>query len=197
MLLDCDGVLANFAAKAVLMLSEELGLKTDIIVPDITDAPIIEWLASKIVPPELKDFAHNALYSKVAQEGFCSSIEPYPSAKLGVRELLNWGCDVRVLTSPFASKTWASERQSWVVEHFGITIENVIFDKKKDLVHGHIFVDDSPFFLQNWRPNHDGLAFLYDRPWNKNFVMDGVRRVDNWDTILFAAEDVARKINQK
>lgn len=165
-LLDCDGVLADYvggALKLVHRVTDARFTREDVDVYDF---------APKLLP----DDAHRAEFAHlISQPGFCASLEPCTGAVDGVRELSEVG-DVYVVTaSSGPNPTWAYERDRWLLVHFGIGHHRVIHTHAKHRVHGDMFVDDRPEYIEAWR---FGQRLLWAAPHNARHTLNVNRHAD-------------------
>jgi 5'(3')-deoxyribonucleotidase len=75
--------------------------------------------------------------------GFCTNIDRYPWAKELVQELRDLG-RVRFVTHPLEGhRTWAFERDRWLVRHFGAKLHEVMHVRDKSLVAGSVLIEDN------------------------------------------------------
>ena len=139
-LLDCDGVIADFTGAALALIRQLTG---HVYAPE----QITTWDIFDSLPKEPRS-VRDEVYRRLKAIGGCASIPVYPGAVGGVRRLRKIA-DVIVVTSPFhGSPTWMHERESWLKWHFDIT--DVHHAKSKARVHGDVFVDDKPAHIEDW-----------------------------------------------
>lgn len=170
-LLDCDGILADFVGATLDYLNMGPVVKGYMLTPDQVDGCDIAKSLG------LDDFDSGRLYSHWRSAGFASALKPYYGAKDFVRELRKRG-DVVVVTTPLKdSLTWCWERTAWLSRHYGLT--DVVFTRDKSLVSGDVLIDDHPTQLQNF----PGRRILLDRPWNRSADLP---RVYSYSEILGA-----------
>lgn len=113
------------------------------------------------------------LWRRVGSPGFCAGLRPMADAKEGLRALRTFA-DVRALTSPFKSATWAHERENWLLHHLEYEREHIIQTPGKDVVFAHVFLDDKIETLFKWRDRWPGShAVRYVAPWNDDRGWDG------------------------
>lgn len=131
----------------------------------------------------------------VMAEGFCAKLQVQPGAQAAVEELKALA-DVYVVTSPWdSSKTWMHERMHAVHKHFDIPRANVIQTASKQLVNGHVFVDDKPTNVRRWGGRWiTGAAFLFDMHHNRGADHD-LRR-GAWGDIIAEAERLAHRASR-
>lgn len=184
LLLDVDGVLADFVSGALRVLRDISG---DTIDPNT----ITTWEMFDSIQESHKHY-REAVYHDLKGPGGCSSLPVYSGAQEGVARLREL-CDVTIVTSPFyGSKTWMHERERWLEQHFGIHHHDIIHADKKFRVHGDVFVDDKPSHLHAWSDYWIGMGrdkrvqpVLWDSLRNTNEVVGaGVARVKNWDELI-------------
>jgi 5'(3')-deoxyribonucleotidase len=170
-LLDVDGILADFIGAALLALRAESGLA-------YSRDDIYTWEVFDSLPAAAQSYKH-VVYELLKSKLGCFSMRVYDGAKEGVRRLQELA-DVVIVTSPFPdSDTWHSEREKWLRSHFGITREHVIHAQAKHHIKGDIFVDDKTANVVRWAEAHPaGQAMLWNMKYNENDELpDHVSRV--------------------
>lgn len=164
-LLDCDGVLGQFAPEAVdfcNLYGREPGAKPWTI-DDVTNWDI------------LKNFGLEHLQDRLDQHmidtDFCRHMPLYPGAQEFVEALRGLG-NVTIVTSPYtAVPNWCSARYAWLAEHFNIDKRDVIFAKKKWKVWGDYLIDDqTENCIQFEAKAPYGSPLCLARPWNEDFI---------------------------
>lgn len=159
-LLDVDEVLVDFVGRALDEIRDITGrdaFRADVKCWDI-DAAI------GLTPEEAAEKKR-----RIAQPGFCSSLEPIVGAIGGVRELREMGYDVRAVTSPFPSKTWANEREEMLCDVFSFNRREVVQTSGKDIVFGDVLVDDKLETCIEWQARwKTSTAILFSAPWNRD-----------------------------
>ena len=172
-LVDVDGILANFIQAALDIVEDVSGKKyhhDDIKTWDVFD--------SLVEHKHLMDDVYGALKS---QHG-CYNIPIYDGAQEGVRALQQVA-HVIILTSPFGgSRTWMREREQWLVNHFNISPKDIFHGHHKHLVRGDIFIDDKVEHIEAWSQAHPKSAGrLWTREYNKSSTLP---RVSTWEEVL-------------
>ncbi len=135
--LDCDGVIADFAASYIRCINTAL-----------------DWSIPLHWQPSTADIARELGLSKEQTEmadalmsapGMAAQFLAYPEAVDGVKKLASFA-EVYFVTSPFRkSPTWDYDRRSWLTQHFGKELgSRVIFTHDKYLNYADVFVDDKP-----------------------------------------------------
>jgi len=149
LLLDCDGILADFVGGILNELREnEL---VDLRPEDFPNWEIFRQLDE--YGPGIREFA-----GVVARRpGFCLNLPVYAGAKEGVQKLLDAGVELFIVTSPLiGSETWAHERDLWLAKNFGIPSSRVVHTQSKHIVQGDVFVDDKAHARHRLaRPPHE------------------------------------------
>lgn len=172
--LDVDGPLTDFHAKARDVIRDEFGY-------DLSVSAYKEWDVTSVLQTQAEKDRMNEL---IAQPGWASSMIPDQKAAEAVRRLRSYGADILFATAPHPqSKTWREEREAWLVEHFGAHHLEVAHIHRKDFLGGHIFVDDKPSNVDGWRrENPSGSAFLWEKEYNSSEA--GFVFADSWEPIL-------------
>lgn len=156
-LLDCDGVLADFVGHMLAALREHPGHD----VPDDVDEYDF-----------LRGFGEGTghLAREILKSGdHWSAIPPFDAAINHVGAIRRAGHDVVVVTAPWWScPTWDSVRRAWLYRHFDVKGGDVITTARKDLVRGDAFIDDKAEVVAAWGARNDGAALLMDRRWTKS-----------------------------
>jgi 5'(3')-deoxyribonucleotidase len=138
-LLDCDGVIADYHKMALDILYNLTGRRYQ-------TSDVVTWDTFHSIdePPDVVD----EVYQRIKSRGNCEKIEPFAEAKEGIERLKELA-DIVIVTSPFkGSPTWAHEREVWLKEHFDI--EHVIHTRRKARVHGDFFIDDKTDHVNEW-----------------------------------------------
>lgn len=134
-LIDCDGVLANFVSA--------IGLKEH---PESWDifSDGLSWAAVNTI---------------VCQEDFCYKINPYD----GAYSFLKSFKDPYIVTSPWSSSTyWMHERYRWLTRKMGVVKERIVITSAKHLCKGDYLIDDYYENIISWCeewPESTGILF--------------------------------------
>jgi len=189
MLLDCDGVLADFSSATLKILNRKTGKNFQH--DDVTSWDMFESGA-------LAEHLHlrDAVYEELKQRGGCASIPVYDGAKAAVAELQEY-TEVVMLTSPFkGGETWVHEREEWLEGHFGLSHKKMIHTGLKELVFGDIFVDDKPEHIINWSKRHPaGHAIIWHQRYNEEHEElrgNHIYRADGWADLTELVRRLAR-----
>lgn len=143
-LLDCDGVLADFHTPCLAIINRLMG--TNHTLADVTEWDIFDAL--RVVGDDRR-----VVYDEMHQPGFCRSLPVYPGAKEGVDELRKIA-DVFIVTSPMAGPQWTHERDQWLMSHFGFTTKQIIHASAKYVCAGDVLIDDRLSNLVTWANGH-------------------------------------------
>jgi 5'(3')-deoxyribonucleotidase len=179
LLLDVDGVLADFISAALSILRNKFG------VVDYHHDTIETWEMFSSMPAHahLKD----EVYEILKKEGGCFSMLPYDGAVAAVQTLKRL-VDIVIVTSPFyGSKTWVHEREKWLEYFFNISHKDMIHTGRKELVHGDILVDDKLETIEKWSKRWPhGHAIIWDQRYNQSNEVCGQRiyRVGKWPDLV-------------
>lgn len=174
-LLDCDGVLADFIGEVIETIVAHGG-------PRHTHADITEFNFTAALKLDA-DLARLVKRTISTEPGWWYGLTPFPEAIEGVAKLREVA-EVYIVTSPWNSHpNWLHERESWLKKHFDIPHSHVIATSAKHLVCGDVFVDDKteavrawaerwymPAIPVQWETPHnrnDGWAGLSTRSWSK------------------------------
>jgi 5'(3')-deoxyribonucleotidase len=154
-LLDVDGVLADFVMPAGKVVEEVTGA------PLPADA-IEEWDLFRSYDEDTQ----SKIYTVCKAEGWCLAIEPYPGAVDFIKKL-DEVADTFFVTSPMGGPHWAYERELWVKKHFGMHHHKVVSTSSKFICAGDVFVDDKFSHIEAWAKEYrHGLPILWTQPYN-------------------------------
>ena len=158
-LLDCDGVLADFIGGLLPVIRDITG--RTFVREQVTRFDFVTSLGlSREEGAAIKRWLGDA-------RGWCESLAVYPGAVDGVCALREVA-DVYIVTSPWNScATWTHEREAWLRRNFDISHANVLHASAKHLVRGDVFVDDKTEAVVAWQAaNPDGAAMRWLTPHN-------------------------------
>lgn len=177
-LLDCDGVLADFVGPVLAALNAELG--TSFTPDQVTEYDIPKALGL--------DDKRRRLFYMLANKMAVIDQPVLPGAVAGVRRLREIA-DVYVVTAPWVGHTtWASERFAWLYHQLGISFRNVVITTAKYLCVGDVFVDDKTSTLVEWGERHpDGIAVQWQATHNRNDGWYGFSTND-WESLAQLVE---------
>lgn len=185
-LLDVDGVLGDFPSEA-LTFCNRYGRSNDAPVWDLAHVDEHDILKALKLEHLQERFDQHCIDSD-----FCRHMPVYDGAQAFVEKLRGLGSLV-IVTSPYSAvPTWCHSRLAWLAEHFGIHKRDVVFCKRKELVRGHVLIDDK---LENCEAFVSGSSFrvahVFDRPWNRRratATVGALVRVKGYAAVLEALE---------
>jgi 5'(3')-deoxyribonucleotidase len=159
-LLDVDGVLADFPAAALRWLNGRAVGPGTLTIDQIHEHDILKAFQLEHLQD---DFDQWCIDTEV-----CRHLPVYDGAQALVEGLRTIG-EVVILTSPYAAVPhWQHARLAWLEEHFGIAKEDVVFAKRKEFVGGDMLLDDKLRNIEAWSAAWPwGAAVVFDRPWNQ------------------------------
>jgi 5'(3')-deoxyribonucleotidase len=164
-LLDCDGVLAHFTAGAHRWASSRgLGPFTD---EQITEYDIMKSFG--VGPENWESFR-----AWLTGTRFCREAPVFEGAQAFVEELRKLG-DVVIVTAPFVGVDhWEADRRDWLKRHFGFGHKDVISAHRKEVIRGHVLIDDSLDHCEAFVSKSTyRRAVLVDRPYNRHRAQRG------------------------
>ena len=177
-------MLADFCSRMLDTITEVTGQV-------FSAADIHTWQIRESVP--LTDNAWKEINMRVGEPGWCDSLDVLggDDTRRALR-VLQSRHEVHVVTSSWASGTWASERTAWLWREFGIPYNRVHHSHDKRLFAGQVFVDDKPANVESWREAWHwvaGRAVLWDQPYNaRDLVHAKVTRTSSWDRVIQIAD---------
>lgn len=174
-LLDCDGVLADFVGGWLSLINADRG--TSHTLADVTD-----WdICASIGIPEGERGATKRLLAEFP--GFAGQLEVIPGALDGVRRLQQIA-EVYIVTSSWDSHpTWEYDRKAWLKRHFEISSDKIIFAHDKHVCVGDALIDDRTDTLAAWMTHHNGVPIQWQTPHNRKDGWAGFS-TNNWDELI-------------
>ena len=183
-LLDVDGVVANFVDETLLKLRTEFDIYAE---HDSSNWPvwsIADYTRFTSMGPKCpsRQVINTCLSMIWNNDNFAAGISPYDGAVEGVESLMEIA-DVYFVTSPiWTSETWTYDRALWLRTYFGIDNSHIIFTSSKHLVRGDIFVDDRPETVEKWKQhNSPAYAVVWNQPYNQGHPE--LIRTPYWSTL--------------
>lgn len=159
-LVDVDGVLANFVGAVLDFINEKHGT---ILTPDDIHDDL-----NKSIP----QYYDNDLIKFITSKGFCQTLQVLPGAKEAIDKFKSNNFKIIFVTSPYLNApTWTYDRLKWLKKHFGAKRDDVIFARNKKYIDGLTLIDDLPRNCIEWHNYQNSLigATLFSRPWNKKY----------------------------
>lgn len=167
-LVDCDGVLADFTGALCKELHKEGHGKWD-------DSHLTTWELKACFPPK----SHLAIERIMSRPGFFASIPRYPGAQTFVKNLRKRG-DVSAVT--VVTGKAMQERYDWLLS-LGFADHEIVLCSEhgqKAAVTGDAIIDDRIETLE--RCSHR-VRIVFDRPWNQKQVL-GITRAYDYQCVL-------------
>lgn len=167
-LCDMDGVLANYAKRAVEECNKRHGTNFD----------LSNWTKFDVADAFGED-AWKKMEAISNEPGYFYQLEVYPGAKEAIAEI-HPHTNVIILSSPMKTEVKPGlrgvnphcvyDKVRWIHDHFPDLSEKVGLFSKKELVRGDMLVDDAHFNILNWCKAHpEGYGFLVAQPWNRGY----------------------------
>lgn len=176
-LVDCDGVLADFLSLSLAYINEKQG--TSHRIQDLQDWEFFRSISTR----EVEEAFWTAIHET---PGMVLSMGVYPGAQAGLQDLMIRG-DVYIVTASHHSRHWAYERAEWLKKHFGIHPNRVVHTHQKHLCKGDVFIDDRPSAVEMWQEHHpEGIGILWDQPYNRS---SSLFRAKSWESVVHVLEE--------
>ena len=168
LVLDADGVLADFLTHTLTILGPEAPERELIQTWDILDSLPAKW--------------RTVVRKRWVEPGWCLSIPDMPDLP-DFHALQD--TEIVIATSPMPDAPhWISERTIWLGAR---GFQNVVFTRHKEDVPGDVMVDDKVENVESWAEHHPtGIAYLFDAPYNRHqrITHKNIIRTDSWSRIL-------------
>ena len=161
LLIDMDGVLCDLVGKWFAAYNAKYGDR-------LTLDQMTEW------GPHRYAREGKRVYKYLSKPGFFRDLQPLPGAVDGMRELVQAGFDVVIVT---AARRGHQDKLAWIEKHLPfLPRHHVIFAHRKELVRGDIMFDDAPHHLENFA-RHGGQPVAMAYPYNARVSYP---RVTSW-----------------
>lgn len=177
-LVDCDGVLADFLLAVLTWVHERTGKKYYPF--NVTEYDVLASIGEEHLKEIMQEHA--------GKGGWCSSFKPIAGARRAL-DMLRLEHDVVCVTTQMSTPCWAFEREKWLQEQMGFKKDDIIFTKGKHHVPGDIFLDDSGENCIKWHEEHpNAITVVWDTPYNQDAAPScparNFRRVKNWHDFI-------------
>ncbi len=179
-LIDCDGVLCDFVGGVLDFAHTKSTLRW-------TRDDLTHWDFWDDMKDPLNTDLGRQIFKAIGRKGFCENLSPLPGAKEGIKQLVDQGVHIKVLTSPWKdSQTWCAERFEWLRGHFGIPFCDVIQCAHKDNVHGDFLLDDKVSNVTSWmeyqllHARKPGRGLIWNTSFNNHEFPIGPLRILSW-----------------
>lgn len=168
-LVDMDDTLENLSDVWINELNQRHGLSVK--PEDITD-----WNIAQFFPT----LSRNKVYEPLHEESTWKRLEPLPGAQESIKRLSADGHDIIILTSAHPDTVkWKFE---WISQYFPeISIGNIVFCSRKQLVRGDFLIDDGPHNLFGGVYTPIMFSAPHNRGWKpKTLAEYNVYCTDDW-----------------
>lgn len=165
-LIDVDGVVANLLKYTLECLKKDIDLPA----PEPEEVEILDFFRSEDSP--LNEIQRRYVRSLMGAPGTALQFELLPGAQEAINKIVDHYHEVVWVTAPYYnSRTWPSDRMSWLHKNFpNVPRDNIIITHNKYHVPGDIFIDDNPHKVLAWKKHNSGRALLFDQPYNRSFT---------------------------
>lgn len=176
-LVDLDGVMADWGAN----YDKHLNLN-----PKLAHIPRTANQLSFGIMDNLPPDDRQGILDIMNKERFYAELEPIPGSVEAVRQMVEDGHTVFIVTSPWIGNvSCLQDKQDWVEKHIGKGwAERLILTRDKTVVLGDILIDDKPEITGRVIPIWEHIYF--DQPYNQ--VDTSKRRIldwDNWKDVVY------------
>lgn len=174
LIVDCDGVMADFTTPALELIHRSTTERFT--VEQINEHDIFKALGVPHLYEVLDDAVHH--------HRFCANLSMYDGVKDAIETLRGYA-HVVCVTAPYDSPSWDQQRRHWLRDNLGFKKCEIVQTSGKHLIPADAFVDDNIDYLLPWKDEHtDGVAIIWDQPWNRNFNEPGYKRVYCWQDVI-------------
>jgi 5'(3')-deoxyribonucleotidase len=178
-LVDVDGVLADFLAPSLPLLKELTGKDWDL-------SEFHSWDIFDTVDRQFED----AFFDRINCLGWCRNIPVFEGAQEAMARVAELA-DVYVVTSPMNHiPTWMHEREQWLKAHFNISPKKVVHTSAKYLCTGDVLIDDKPANVDAWLNEQPGIGILFPQPYNQRMASRGLR-AKGWGDVIKVIEHLS------
>ena len=182
---DCDGVLADFTQVYLDWVRESKYAR----IPAFTKEEITQFDIGKAfgfpdnVWKEFSDWLNKNPHKL--------DFEVLGDARYALGVLRSF-CDVVCVTSPLTGcDLWVPRRNVWLEKKLGFSKDDIFHGSRKELLCGHVLVDDKVENVLRWADeNKGGMGLLFDQPWNRmrvEFPLNAMKVFD-WSGVIQTAK---------
>jgi len=181
-LVDCDGVVCDFATAYHNAALTELGKQYD---GDIHDRKT--WDVGDAM--ELTETERRLLYVPLTHPGVGANLPAYQPAIEAVVEMSKFA-EIVFVTAPFPfSPTWMWDRNIWLEKQFPTLDYKVIHTADKHLIVGDVLIDDKVCNIESWADAMRKLGrfpkpILWGWPFNEGQTPKKAYRFTDWADVL-------------
>ena len=178
-LVDVDNVLENLNDAWVNAVNDKYGTS-------VSPNDIASWDIEKY----FEGLSRTQVFSQLHDKDFWETLKPIDDAPDYLKKLIDDGHQVVLVTSSHPDTIGYKYR--FIIKYFPyISFKDIIFTSKKQMVLGDVMIDDAPHNLEGGKY----IGLLMYSPHNRSYDAEanGFTRVDNWEQIYKAINDIARK----
>jgi 5'(3')-deoxyribonucleotidase len=185
LLLDMDGVLADFASSAIHALNKRYDKRITL---DTFVREFGKWEMYDYYRISVQDFWDTINWTP----RFWANIKPFPWSKQLYAELSKLG-RVTILTAPSWDPMCSAMKLEWLQKHMGIKSDSVILGSRKELLAGNgILIDDFAANTNKFEAA-GGKAILIPSTWNTpDLTFDQIMNVILKNISKIYAEEIDR-----
>lgn len=184
-LIDCDGVLADFDAMFIGLIRDQFGI-------DFNPTDYDEW--DYFNHPDVVNIKSDVWDRLKQTKGLIRGIKKLPYAEEMIRKLREVG-KVEACTSIVSGGTYADERIMWLIEELGFDRTDIHLSYRKYRVCGNVFIDDKPENVVKWADwwyNDGNLPVLWHTPGRAKYSLNDDRILCTGDV-----DEVIRKMEEE
>ncbi len=133
-------ILCDLDAIAVALLQRWLAWYNATYNDNLTPDDVTHWDMHRIVKPA----CGHRIYDFIDSGEIYRDLEPLPGAVQGILDLERDGHNVVMLSAGSKNLATAGHKLEWCKKNLGFSRKKVIIAHQKELVKGHIFIDDAP-----------------------------------------------------
>lgn len=177
-LIDMDDVIEDLLGAWVQALNTRFG--TDVKAEDISSWEIKDYFPS---------LTEEQVFEPLNDEEFWRNVKPKPGAEKYIKEILNDGHEVYVVTASHP-ETISHKLNNVLFKYFPyLSYKDVIITSHKQMIRGDILIDDSPVNLVGGR--YQGI--LMDMPHNRSFKAGRhkIFRAKDWAEIYDIVDELS------
>lgn len=118
---------------------------------------------------------------------FYRDLEPFPGAVEALREMVEVGHTVFLVTSPTVTNhTCSQDKLEWAEDHIGVGwSKRVIITHDKTIISGDVLIDDKPDITGDVKPSW--VQIVFNQPYNVQSQLTRMLKWDEWRVIVDAA----------
>jgi 5'(3')-deoxyribonucleotidase len=164
-LIDCDGVVADFDGMFIHVLRTQFGI-------EFNPNDSLEW--DYFNHPQVIEVKNDVWQYILSTRHLIRGIQKFSYADEMIRKLREVG-SVEACTSIVAGGYYADERIMWLMEQLDFKRIDIHLSYKKWRVHGDVFIDDKPENVAKWADawyTSGGIPVLWQTPGRASTQLD-------------------------